>query len=86
MNLNFFGGNVAESGKILLAGQINQGEIWIYVPRGSKKITLKHPRWGVLLDYAFPKKLDSHMSYELRIECPEEAHTVAGETSTGNLT
>ena len=24
------------------------GEIWLFLPKGSKSITLKHPQWGVL--------------------------------------
>ena len=44
------------------------GEIWLYIPHGSKKITLKHPEWGVLRDYVFPCRIDSHMSYELRVD------------------
>lgn len=63
----------------------NVGEIWIYVPRGSKKITLKHPRWGVLRDYTFPSRLESHMSYELRIEEPEESRVLAVTTPTTTL-
>lgn len=46
------------------------GEIWLYVPRGSKKITIKHPEWGVLRDYIFPTKIDSHITYELCIDEP----------------
>lgn len=46
------------------------GEIWLYLPRGSKKITIKHPEWGVLRDYLFPTRIDSHMSYEMRIDEP----------------
>ncbi len=47
-----------------------EGEIWLYLPRGSKKITLKHPDWGVLRDYMFPSKLESHKTYELSIKEP----------------
>ncbi|MDE7109550.1 MAG: hypothetical protein K2O49_06260 [Muribaculaceae bacterium] len=47
------------------------GEIWLYIPKGSKKITLKHPEWGVLRDYTFPEKIESHISYELRLDEPE---------------
>lgn len=50
----------------------NVGEIWLYLPRGSKKITIKHPEWGVLRDYAFPTKIESHMTYELRIAEPAD--------------
>ena len=27
------------------------GEIWVYIPHGAKKITIKHPQLGVLRDY-----------------------------------
>lgn len=46
------------------------GEIWLYLPRGTKKITIKHPEWGVLRDYELPSRLDSHITYELRIDEP----------------
>lgn len=46
------------------------GEIWLYVPHGSKKITLKHPAWGVMRDYVFPCRIESHKTYEMRIEEP----------------
>lgn len=48
------------------------GEIWLYLPKGSKKITLKHPEWGVMRDYKFPEKIDSHMTYELKVAVPVE--------------
>lgn len=46
------------------------GEIWLYLPRGSKKMTIKHPELGVLRDYIFPARIDSHMTYELKIDEP----------------
>lgn len=46
------------------------GEIWLYIPKGSKKITIKHPEWGVLRDYPFPVKIESHVSYELKVAEP----------------
>lgn len=51
----------------------NVGEIWLYIPRRSKKITIKHPAWGVLRDYTFPIAIDSHITYELRIDEPESS-------------
>lgn len=50
------------------------GETWIYLPKGSKKITIKHPQWGVMRDYAFPEKLRSLVSYELRLAGPERVN------------
>lgn len=54
----------------------NVGEIWLYIPRGSKKITIKHPEWGVLRDYVLPAKIESHMTYELKINEPVKPVTI----------
>lgn len=47
------------------------GEIWLYVPRGTKMLTLKHPLWGVLRDYKLGKLLESRMTYELKLNQPK---------------
>ncbi len=60
----------------------NVGEIWLYIPRKSKKITIKHPKWGVLRDYSFPEKIDSHITYEMRIDEPEYPVGDIGSTVT----
>lgn len=49
------------------------GEIWLFLPKGTKSITLKHPQWGVLRDYAFGTKLESRMTYEMRLRLPQAA-------------
>lgn len=38
------------------------GEIWLYLPKGTKSITLKHPQWGVLRNYQLGTKLESRMT------------------------
>ena len=48
------------------------GEIWLYLPKGSIQITIKHPKWGVLRDYRFEQALESRMTYELTIKEPIE--------------
>ena len=58
----------------------NIGEIWLYLPRGSKKITVKHAEWGVLRDYVFPSRIESHMTYELRIDQPVKAVEASNST------
>ncbi|MBD5275799.1 MAG: hypothetical protein HDS37_06835 [Bacteroides sp.] len=47
------------------------GEIWLFLPHGSRKITLKHAEWGVLRDYEFPGRLESHKTYELTLRYPQ---------------
>lgn len=41
------------------------GEIWVYVPRGLKKITISHPQLGVLRDYYLPIAVASARTYEM---------------------
>lgn len=48
------------------------GEIWLYLPQGSRKITFKHAEWGVLRDYEFPNKLESHKTYEITLNYPQK--------------
>ena len=41
------------------------GEVWVYIPRGAKKITIKHSQLGVLRDYYFPITIEAAKTYEL---------------------
>lgn len=41
------------------------GEIWVYIPRGAKKMSIKHPQLGVLRDYYFPIAIESARTYEM---------------------
>lgn len=40
-------------------------EIWVYVPRGVRRITISHPTLGVLRDYDFPVSLEGARTYEM---------------------
>lgn len=41
------------------------GEVWVYIPHGAKKITIKHPQLGVLRDYYFPVSIEKARTYEM---------------------
>lgn len=41
------------------------GEVWVWVPRGSRKITIKHDNLGVLRDYRFPMEIEAERTYEM---------------------
>lgn len=49
------------------------GEIWLYLPKGTKMLTLKHPTWGVIRDYKLGKPLESRMTYEMKLNLPKPA-------------
>ena len=41
------------------------GEIWVYVPHGTRKITIKHQQLGVLRDYNIPMPIEKARTYEM---------------------
>lgn len=47
------------------------GEIWLYLPKGTKMLTLKHPAWGVVRDYNLGGVLESRMTYEMKLNLPK---------------
>ena len=56
------------------------GEIWLYMPRGTRQITIKHPQWGVLRNYRLPYPLESHVTYEMAISEPEPSTVLERDT------
>lgn len=60
-----------------------RGEIWVYIPRGAKKITIKHPILGVLRDYYFPTSIKAGLTYQMNLKTAE-IETVSQDTSTSN--
>ena len=47
--------------------KIEEGEYWVYVPRGAKYLTVKHKTLGVLRQYAYPVKIEKQCTYEMRL-------------------
>ena len=41
------------------------GEVWVWVSRASRKITIKHPKLGVLRDYRYPIEIEAERTYEM---------------------
>ena len=41
------------------------GEIWVWVPYGSRKISIMHQQLGVLRDYRYPIEIESERTYEM---------------------
>ena len=41
------------------------GEIWVWVPRASRKITILHQQLGVLRDYRYPIEIETERTYEM---------------------
>ena len=50
------------------------GEIWVYVPQGVRKITIRHQTYGIIRDYEFGCPIESASVYEMRLHVPVKQH------------
>ncbi|MFZ4725441.1 MAG: PEGA domain-containing protein [Paludibacter sp.] len=57
-------------------------EVWVYVPYGAKRITIKHPVLGVMRDYFFPQPIEKATVYEMVITTGKVTITVDETPST----
>lgn len=56
-------------------------EIWVYVPRALKKISISHPQLGVLKDYYLPVSIESARTYEM-VLLTGTVETIVGNSRT----
>lgn len=57
---------VFDGGMLGIVGTTQRaGEIWVYVPPKSRKITISHPQLGVLRDYFYPIPIEAGRTYEM---------------------
>lgn len=49
----------------IVASEKKVGEYWLYIPRGAKRLTIKHERLGVLRDYPYPESIKEATVYEM---------------------
>ena len=49
----------------IVASVQKTGEIWLYVPRGSKALTIKHPKFTLLRNYPYPQAIAAGEVYEM---------------------
>lgn len=56
----------------IVARDDQPGEIWLYVPHGAKRITIKHELFGVVRNYFYPEPIDKSTVYELRLNIPKD--------------
>lgn len=57
-----FSGNIG-----VIKTEKKTGEVWLYVPQGTKRLTIKHPVYGVIRGYELPVALQSKTTYDAKI-------------------
>jgi len=60
---NGFSWDGGQSG--IWAAEKKTGEYWLYIPQGSKRLTIKHEQLGTLSDYLYPESIAKATVYEL---------------------
>lgn len=57
------------SGPLGIVSRVDRtAETLLYVPAGTKLLTISHPRWGMLRNYPLPMTLEGKNTYELILE------------------
>lgn len=65
----------------VVARENKPGEIWLYVPRGARRISIMHEKYGVLRNYFYPDIIDRATTYEMEISAGDEAKVSAVDTN-----
>jgi len=72
-----------DCGTIGIVATVNKpSEIWVYVPFGTKRITISHPKLGLLRDYMFAQPIEKATVYELVLVSGRVETTVVEEINS----
>lgn len=65
----------------IVARENKPGEIWLYVPRGVRRISIMHEKYGVLRNYFYPDLIEKATVYEMELSAGDEAKEMAVDTN-----
>lgn len=65
----------------IVARENKPGEIWLYVPRGARRISIMHEKYGVLRNYFYPDLIEKATVYEMELSAGDEAKEMAVDTN-----
>lgn len=66
----------------ITARENKTGEIWLYVPRGARRISIMHDKLGVLRNYFYPDIIDRATVYEMEIHANDGTEQSVVDTNT----
>ena len=58
------------------------GEIWLYIPRGARRMSIMHDKFGVLRNYFYPDIIEKATVYEMEIQIGDGAQQTPANTNT----
>ena len=65
--------------------QVHNGEIWLYIPRGAKKLSIQHKDFGKLTDYYYPVPIEGARTYEMYIDIGVGRYVTVTSQRAGSL-
>ena len=65
----------------IVARENKPGEIWLYVPRGARRISIMHEKYGILRNYFYPDLIEKATVYEMELSAGDEAKEMAVDTN-----
>jgi hypothetical protein len=70
----------------IVSREDQNGEIWLYVPRKSKKLTVQHNNYNVLREYYYPIPIEGGRTYEMYIDIGIGRYvTIASERANSTI-
>lgn len=66
----------------ITARENKPGEIWLYVPRGARRISIMHDKYGVLRNYFYPDIIDESTVYEMEVRVNDGTSHEPVDTNT----
>ncbi len=58
------------------------GEVWLYVPRGARRISIMHNDYGVLRNYFYPDIIEKAVVYEMELSVGGAMQNTVSDTNT----
>ncbi|WP_044269532.1 PEGA domain-containing protein [Bacteroides timonensis] len=65
----------------IVARENKPGEIWLYVPRGARRISIMHEKYGVLRNYFYPDIIEKAVTYEMELSAGDGTEPVAADAN-----
>lgn len=66
----------------ITARENKPGEIWLYVPRSARRISIMHDKYGVLRNYFYPDIIDKSTVYEMEVRVNDGTSHEPVDTNT----
>lgn len=66
----------------ITARENKPGEIWLYVPRGARRFSIMHDKYGVLRNYFYPDIIDKSTVYEMEVRVNDGTSHEPVDTNT----